>query len=346
MNKKRFHICETSSSSGVAKYALDFQSVVLEPHGYQLVSPSEIKDDYIKDVQDDQIWHLQLGAMQYSEMRVLKMLIKSGVPNVDVTLHDPPFLTFPYFPFKSKFLMRLSRGFDWYLNSFGLQRNSLKRLRRIYVLSNKGRDSLLRLGISSAITIPHVVRPESIVKSSSEVERGIGFFGFVGPNKGLEYVLRLHERITNRIPGIKMHVIGRAIDQSQSKYFERIKTRYSKDVKYYGYVNHSGLEDVFAKIEHVFLPFEKYKYFVPASGSLINCLMRGKVVWVNPVNCVDELVADGDNGLFFSGNLDVDSDRFLKIYNNSSSLDIITSKAVSTAFVMRNYDYAQHFKFD
>lgn len=135
-------------------------------------------------------------------------------------------------------------------------------------------------------------------------EKNIMFFGFVGRGKGLDYALRLHSLIARRFPTVEMHVVGSAVDASGRLYLERLKRCFKDKVHYHGYVPEARLDELFAEVAHVFLPFKEYRYICPASGSVINSMRRGRIVWTNPVNSVPELIEDGTNGIFFRKSLE------------------------------------------
>lgn len=339
-----FHICETDSISGIAKYARDFHELVLRPLGYELISPRMVDAEWISKQPEDTRWHLQLGAMQFAELKVLSRLYKAGARNIEATLHDPPFLTFPYVPFSSPLMMKLSRGFDWYLGSFGLQQRALRRLDKVFVLTEKGRVATERMRGSAVYQIPHLIHPASIWQSTTTHNHDIVYFGFIGPAKGLDYALMLHELILQMMPNVKMHVVGKATGASQHAFLDSLKQRFHVQVTYHGYVPEDGLDELFGRALHVFLPFQAYKHFYPASGSVINGLKRGRIVWSTPVNSVPELIIHGENGFLLTGELVADADMFLRLSNDPIKLDKIAHAAIETARGMSTYHYAQHFQ--
>lgn len=341
---KAFHICCTASPSGIARYAIDFHRLVLGPLGYELISPGIVTPEWAAGVGLDTVFHVQLGVLQFDERGAMSRLLRAGHAFVDATLHDPPFLTFPYFPFKSATLTRLSRGFDWYLGSLGVQQRALRRLRKTYVLSERGEESIRRAGGRSVERIPHVVAPDAVWRSAATNARDILYFGFIGPAKGLEYALQLHERILQSRPEVRIHVVGSAIGASDKAFLEGLKARYVRQVVYHGYVDESRLDELFAEVRHVFLPFEPYPYFNPASGSVINALKRGRVVWSTPVNSVPELIQHGVNGLYLAKDLRRDAALFVQLCDDTGTLDRIADAALGTARAMSVYPYERHFQ--
>lgn len=340
---RAFHVCRTDSRSGVARYAADFHEHVLAPLGYELVDPGFVERARLASLPRDTVFHVQLGAMQFAERRAAATLVAAGFRRVDATLHDPPFLSFPYFAFDSELLTRLSRGFDWYLGSFGLQARLLRRLRRAYVLTEGGRRLLVARGAADVRRIPHVVRPSAVWGSAATTSRDILYFGFVGPAKGLEYALRLHERILERMPAVRLHVAGDAIGARDRAFLDRLAARFARNVEFHGYVEEDRLDALFALARHVFLPFEPHPYVHAASGSLVNALRRGRVVWTTDANAVAETVEHGRNGLLLTRDLGADAAAFLALAGDDGALDAIGEAALATARAMAGYPYAADF---
>lgn len=340
---RAFHICNINSQSGIAKYASDFHDMVLGPLGYELISPCNVLSDWIAQQPADTRWHIQLGAMQFEERKAFTRLYYAGAKQVDATLHDPPFLTFPYFPFSSSFLTKLSRGFDWYLGSFGFQQRALRRLNKVFVLTEKGRFATERMRGNDVYRIPHIVHPNSIWQTATSLNNDILYFGFIGQSKGIDYALMLHERILRLMPEVNMHVVGKTTSNTQHAFLQSLKKRFHRKVTYHGFIAEDSLDELFSRVRHVFLPFQPYKHFYPASGSVINGLKRGRIVWSTPVNSVPELIINGKNGLLLTGNLEADADMFFKLSCDQAKQDQIAHAALETARGMSAYPYAQHF---
>lgn len=339
----RYYVCNTARKSGIAQYAVDFHTIVLGSLGYDLVAPKSITKEFLTRCSPASIFHVELGGTQFEERDALLRILGAGHRNVDATLHDPPFLTFPFFSFRSPLLNRLSRGVDWYLGSFGIQRRYLRKLRRAFVLSERGAASLRQSGANHIERIPHIVDAATIWESAAATSHDILYFGFIGPNKGIEYALRLHSEILSAHPTVRLHVIGEASGSSAKTFLEGLRARYQHNVVYHGYVNDNQLNALFAGVRHVFLPFEEYRYIHPVSGSLINSIKRGRVVWATPVNAVPEVLIHGQNGLLLSKNIEIDTALFSELAANDAKLDLIGENALATARAFAAYPYHKHF---
>lgn len=296
----KYYICETASRSGIARYAEDFYEGVLKEKGYILVSPASISADFLNACPRETRFFVELGSSQYAEKKALLLIQKMRFPRVSVTLHDPPFVNFPFLEVEGRWLNKLSRAVDWYFNTFGMTRAVLEKCETVYVLSRRGRQLLdRRFGGLNVQCIPHIILPDEVYRNPLSGEKNIMSFGFVGKGKGLDYALRFHSLIARRFPNVEMHVVGDAVDASGRLYLESLKQRFKDNVHYHGYVPEERLDELFSGVAHVFLPFNEYKYICPTSGSVVNALRRGRIVWTNPVNSVPELVQDGTNGVFF-----------------------------------------------
>jgi len=340
---RKIHVCTTNSRSGIADYARIFQNMVLGPEGYVLADPAEVLSN-IKYFSKDTHFHVQLGIFQRSERMVITRLLRAGYCNIEVTIHDPPFVTFPYFQFKSPLLMRLSRGVDWYLGTFGLQRRLIERLRRVFVLSKGGRDRVLKLAPhANVVTMPHIVDPNQIWPPSTELAGAMIYFGFIGPNKGVDYVLALHKAVRGIRPGTQLHIVGQASGTVGERYLAGLQARYQDDVTFHGYVPDADLDTLFSRAAHVVLPYAAYKHIMPASGSVIHALRRARIVWTTNVNVMGELIQDGQNGFMLSMDVETDARRMASVMDDSLQQQTISAGARQATLAMANYPYRQHF---
>ena len=127
------------------------------------------------------------------------------------------------------------------------------------------------------------------------------------------------------------------------QFLSNLKETYSRNVIYHGFVDEGDLYSIFGAVGHVFLPFKQYKYTNPASGSLINALKRGRIVWTTPVNSTEELIKHGQNGFFLSGNIDFDKQSFMDASNNPCLLNDVRNNAIKTIVKISKYDYKKYF---
>jgi glycosyltransferase involved in cell wall biosynthesis len=221
----------------------------------------------------------------------------------------------------------------------------MRRARRIFVLSEKGAGLVRRTrGVSRVHVIPHVVeRPTIWGRGPAEGVRDILFFGFIGPSKGLAYALALHALIRKTLPGVGLHVVGDTLSPRDRRALDALRQSRPEGVQFHGFVPEGELDAVFARCAHVVLPSTQYRYFCPVSGSLLQGLRRGRIVWTFDVNTIRETIDPGVNGMFLSGALERDAAAFLELQADSGRMASIAAAAIRTAHASAAYDYARHF---
>jgi glycosyltransferase involved in cell wall biosynthesis len=338
----KIHICVTDSPSGIADYARDFQRIVLENEGYVLCDPRDLPTP--EALGSAVQFHVQLGVHQQLERQAVDRLLNAGCRAIDATIHDPPFTAFPYYAFASPFLTRMSRGFDWYLRSFGRQRRMLERLQRVFVLSEHGKAAIRQIAPKANIcTIPHIIDKAHIWDREAALGEDLLYFGFIGPNKGLDYVLEVHQQLRRWRPEVRLHVVGKPANDAAMRYFHALKQRFVQGVTYHGYVPNNQLDELFAQAAHVMLPYGPYRHIAPTSGSAIHALRRGRIVWATPVNAIPELISDGENGFLLTGDLAHDARRIAQVIDDPHCCREISNAARNTAIRMAEFPYRDFF---
>lgn len=340
----RYHVFREDDRSGIASYAKVFHDLVLGPCGYMALDPATITDRKIA-IQDEDEFHVQLGIFQNLERQAMSLLQRRGLRTIDATLHDPPFTSFPYFKFESQHLDRLSRGFDWYAGSLGLQRKAIEKLRRAFVLSETGAAAVKRVAPAASLeVIPHIVDEGTIWPATvTPPPNTVLYFGFIGPNKGLERALELHRAVNALRPGTQCHVVGGVNGPANEEYLARMKRRFASGVIYHGFAPAMKLDAIFRSAGHAVLPYEGSPYVVPASGSVIHAMRRGLVCWVTPVNALPELIEDGINGFFLSGDAASDARKIADVMADGNRSLAVSRQARQTALRLARYPYKRHF---
>ncbi|WP_145995336.1 glycosyltransferase [Macromonas bipunctata] len=335
----KYYICNTQSKSGIARYAENIHRYILKDYGYKLIDPSCVTELSYEHLLNG-VFMFELGSNQFSESAALNYVLKCGGRNISVTLHDPPFITFPYFHFKNKYVNKISKAFDYYLNTFGIQSRILRLCSSVYVLSHKGATELIRRhNLNNVKVIPHLVVDVLESVEIKSLNNNIIYFGFIGPGKGIEYALQLHEEITKTIPSSVIYVVGEPINNDGKAYLSYLKRKYINNVQYLGYVNEEQLHEVFGCATHVFLPFKNYKYILPFSGSLLYGMKKGKLLWTTKVNCVDEIIENDVNGQYLSGNIIEDAEKFYNLSRNPVNVCCMIEKSIEKLIEQYNVKY-------
>jgi len=305
MKPKYYYISHFQGSSGICKYARDFYRLVLMGQGYVFMDSAQDIIHILSTISSRDHVHIELGIFQEKEQEILFTMLRANYRNVSVTLHDPPLLKYPLYAFRNKFLHNMSKFYDIYINRLRWEKPLLQKIRAIYVLSRRAKLLMEeRYGIKNVHFLPHVVDPAEIVKGNTG-NRNLIFFGFIGRNKGIGYALRLHEQLLTRYPDSQFFVVGKALGKEQ-RYYDTLRQRFRRQVKFTGYVEEEDLPALFRQAGYAMILFSDYRFFQPFSGSLLYSMKMGKIALTNRVNAVGEIIRDGKNGFFLSGDMKKD----------------------------------------
>jgi len=332
---KRFYISSHAGVSGINKYSRDFYRLILQEKGYiQIDSSSKFSEIFSAIASKDYV-HIELGIFQKKEIEILMRMIRANYRNITVTLHDAPLIKYPFHEFRFPLLNKFSKFYDIHWNNFAKLEPYVKKINRIYVLSRKGVATVKTTYHASNVHyLPHIVDTSEITTAKA-INNNFIYFGFIGPNKGIEYSLKLHQRLLGEMPGgSDFYVVGKPLD-GQKTFYDSLKSKYKQNVHYLGYVPDEDLKWIFQQATFALLPFRDYGFFYPSSGSILNSLKNGKVVFTNNVNTVPEIIEDGKNGFFLCGQLNRDAEIISKIAHN----EVLINKVINTAheYVIQNH---------
>lgn len=332
---KRFYLSSHEGSSGINKYSRDFYRLILQEKEYIHIDSSSKYSEIFSAISSKDRVHIELGIFQKKEIEILMRMLKANYRNISVTLHDAPLIKYPFHEFKSSLLNKVSKFYDIHWNNFALLQPYVKKINRIHVLSRKGVATVKKIYHASDVYyLPHIIDTTEINETKT-VNNNFIYFGFIGPNKGIEYSLKLHQRLLREMPGnTDFYVVGRPLD-GQKSFYEFLKTKYKKNVHYLGYVPDEDINTIFQQATFALLPFRNYGFFYPSSGSILNSLKMGKVVFTNSVNTVPEIIEDGKNGFFLCGQLKRDAEIISKIAHN----ELLIKKIINTAhdYILQNH---------
>ncbi|WP_441546135.1 glycosyltransferase [Citrobacter freundii] len=321
---KKLYICrDFTDTCGISKYGQAFYSSVLKPNGYEKVhlkDKSDVSRFLFEINTNDKVW-FEIGLGSYLETLCLKGVIDKKNPNVVVTIHDAPFIEYPIVKFKSRYLDLISKGAQYFLLRWPFTLfvyDYLQHAKRIYTLNPKGTASIRRrYNLSNVITIPHILQGVLNVNDKVLGVPQLLYFGFIGKNKGVEYALKLHEKINEYIDvPIVLKVIGKALDKNSEQYLQVLKKRFHKNVEYLGYVQDSDLDAIMREDNIVLLPTRNYKVITPTSGSVLNSLKYLNIVFTTQVNANQFLIKNNENGFFLVNDIERDVQNIINVVNN------------------------------
>lgn len=265
---KRFYISSHEGGSGINKYSLDFYRLILKEKGYIHIDSSSKYSEIFSAVSSRDYVHIELGIFQKKEIEILMRMIKANYRNIAVTLHDAPLIKYPFHEFKFPFLNKVSKFYDIHWNNFAKLQPFVKKINKIYVLSRKGVATVKNIyHASNVFYLPHIVDTAEI-KEIKTINNNFIYFGFIGPNKGIEYSLKLHQRLLGEMPGnTEFYVAGKPLD-GQKSFYESLKRKYIQNVHYLGYVPDEDINKIFQQATFALLPFLDYGFFIhPAAAS-------------------------------------------------------------------------------
>lgn len=326
---KKYHISSFSGRSGISEYSRNFFDLVMSPRGYKQLDSDLCDLSVIEGIKIDDLVHIEIGVNEASAIRALYQLIDRGHRNVSITLHDPPFISWPYFRFPSIYLNNISKFIHLYLRNFGVGHAYFKKIKTIFVLTRAGvNKTVSRYRITNVQYLPFLVSPATLRLPSFPPPPNLIFFGYIAKNKGLKYALELHERLLDNLPQCKFFVVGDAVNDNASSYLCELKNRFKTNVEYLGFVDDSKLREVFALASVAVMPFAAYKSIVPASASILRAMASGKVVCATPANAIPEFIQDGVTGILLCGDVDVDAARIRSLITTEGCV----KKYANTAF--------------
>lgn len=324
---RKFHIASFSGRSGISHYGKCFFDLIFSARGYEKLDSESCDINTIDEIRPDDMVHIEIGVNEAASISALYRLLDRDCRNVTVTLHDPPFISWPYFRFHSRPLNALSKFTHLYLRNFGIGEGYLKRISKVFVLTHAGvKATVSRYGLTNVFYLPFLVDPTELHLPILPPPPNLLFFGFIGKNKGLDYALALHERLLAFLPQCKLFVVGEAIGEASKSYFQALKSRYIMNVEYLGFVNE--LQEVFDRASIAIMPFSAYRSIIPASASIINAMTAGKVVCATAVNAIPEFIQDGNTGMLLQRDLGIDVERIRDLLATEGEVNRLASNAV------------------
>lgn len=323
MNK--FYISAKEGHSGISRYSHDFYRLVLKERGYEFIDSGEPITHILSLISSRDQVHIEIGIFQKKEIEILFTMLRANYKHVAVTLHDAPLIKYPFYEFKNPVLNAISKLSEIYTNSFGAADRYVRKIKSIYVLTKKGMEAVKsKYKVDNVYYLPHVVDAEPPKNGTGN--NNFIYFGFIGRNKGIEYALQLHQEVLTKYPDINFYVVGKPMGR-QKKFYELLQEKYSRNVHYLGYLPEEKLQDTFDRATFALIFFKKYRFFWPASGSILYSLKKGKVLLTNPVNTVEEIVQHGKTGFYISGGLKKDADKLEQLINDKPALEAVKEQA-------------------
>lgn len=332
---KKYYVSEFESKSGISKYAKDFYTLVLKERGYEHINSAESSISILSTISSRDRVHLELGIFQQNEIELLFLMLNANYRNVSITLHDAPLVRYPYHRFGNNLLNKFSKLIDIMGYNSPKLIQTLKKIRKIYVLTRKGMNAMRnRYGLDNVYFLPHVIDPCEI-DFGEEINNNLIYLGFIGKNKGIEYGLKLHQELLKTYPEIGFYVAGTAMGK-EIQYYQELQAKYSRNVHYLGYVSETELNEVYRKAGFAIQLFKNYRFFWPVSGSALYSMKKGMILLTNKVNALPEIVDHNKTGFYLSGKMEPDLRLMRTILENKKGLQVLRQN-------MKQYLSENHF---
>ncbi len=135
---KKFYVAFFEGRSGISKYALDFFDLVLRDRGYVQLNYRQLGFAAEKSIGPDDLVHFEIDINEEPEVELLCRLINKGHKKIDVTVHEPPFIQWPYFRFHNRILNLTSKFIQLYLKNFRIGESIIHKVHRFFILTHKG----------------------------------------------------------------------------------------------------------------------------------------------------------------------------------------------------------------
>lgn len=301
--KKIYIAPDFRAHSGVSAYARNFYGHVLEPLGFDhrdFGSSAEFDAWYGAGDPAD-CFHVEIAVGTHTERQILLSLLRRGAI-VDITLHDPPYLAFPWYRGANRVVNQISKLAQIALPQALFGQKWAEHIRRIYVLSQAGCSRTRKAYRAATVRyLPFIcVRKPS---PAAPQELALVYTGFIGKKKGLDYALQLHRALLTDFPNLVFKVVGEPVDPVTRSYFQGLQHDYRDHVEYLGYVDEAEFVRLLSAGHIVLLPTRDYGTICPVSANILDALTLGSVVITTRANANHEFIDDGRNGRFFSGTL-------------------------------------------
>ena len=173
---------------------------------------------------------------------------------------------------------------------------SLVKPDKIIVHTEQDKNTLIKKGVNATkvVVIPHgaytFFKKYSNGSDAQSNENSILFFGYIGKNKGIEYLIKAIPIVSQEIPDIKVIIAG---EGDFSKYQKLIKDN-SKFEIYNEFIPNQLVPKLFKRAKVIVLP---YIYHQGHSGVLNIAFAFGKPTIVTNVGSLPDMVEHGKAGI-------------------------------------------------
>jgi glycosyltransferase involved in cell wall biosynthesis len=142
----------------------------------------------------------------------------------------------------------------------------------------------------------------------------IMIFGFIGPGKGHDLLIKAFLRISNKMPDAKLVIAGSTKNLNYLEYLKKIASKKKEKIIFTDYIPYEMLPACLASADIFVLP---YLGGMHPSGPLHRALATGKAIITSDTPVIKEIIKDGYNGILIKpGSIDELANAILRLYED------------------------------
>jgi glycosyltransferase involved in cell wall biosynthesis len=142
----------------------------------------------------------------------------------------------------------------------------------------------------------------------------IMIFGFIGPGKGHDLLIKAFLKISHKMPDAKLVIAGSTKNLNYLEYLKRIASKNKEKIIFTDYIPYEMLPACLASADIFVLP---YLGGMHPSGPLHRALATGKAIITSDTPVIKEIIKDGYNGILIKpGNINELANAILRLYED------------------------------
>jgi glycosyltransferase involved in cell wall biosynthesis len=142
----------------------------------------------------------------------------------------------------------------------------------------------------------------------------IMIFGFIGPGKGHDLLIKAFLRISHKMPDAKLVIAGSTKNLNFLEYLKKIALKNKEKIVFTDYIPYEMLPSCLASADIFVLP---YLGGMHPSGPLHRALASGKAIITSNTPVIKEIIKDGYNGILIKpGSIDKLANAIVRLYED------------------------------
>ncbi|MEK6606317.1 MAG: glycosyltransferase [Myxococcota bacterium] len=331
---------DLSAASGAAgEGVLPMIIAMTDPEG-QYEYPPEVKYEIRQGVKGD--YARAAEFVNYSDVRLVSIQHEYGIFGGDDGAYILDFLTALRAPAIATLHTVLKRPSD---SQRAIIQKMSRQCARLVVMSKVAADLLVTAyGVNEKKfeLIPHGI-PEMAPRDPQRLKAKFGVpgqrmlltFGLLGPNKGIETVIRALPAVVAKFPDVVYFVVGATHPMIVRRHGEAYRTSLEREAERLGVREHVVFRDQFISNEELCNYLQAADLYISpylneaqvTSGALSYAMGAGAAVVSTPYWHAQELLSDGRGRLFPFGDHDALSAVLLSLLGSPSEIERVRSSA-------------------